>query len=131
MVLVKKILGCSASPGQASGPPAARLSHFCCSRNVIIIPGIGADFAILVGEPSRSEKLTMKIKIQTAAKLVQIRRQGKINSCQIAFKTVVAAFCDRAFAGVIRWESTTVTDRRYSGLADGVELRRGGLMAGE
>src|SRR6266852_7459983 len=77
----EKILGRSTSVGKERSASNS-FSHFCWSRNVIIISAVGADFAIMVCEPSRWEKLTMKIKIQAVARPVQIRRHGQTSSSQ-------------------------------------------------
>ena len=76
---------------------------------------------------SRCEKLKMKIKIHTAARPVQIRRQGQISSrnksldglCQ---RSRECQFADRLFPPI------DIGGYAYDFTADGVEFRRGGLM---
>ena len=77
----EKIFGRSPSAGIERSANNS-FSNFCWSRNVIIISGEGEDLAMMVCVPSCCEMLTMKIKTQTAASPVQIRRQGKMSSSQ-------------------------------------------------
>ena len=74
--------------------PISSASNFSCCRNVRIISGDGGGvFLAVSSDGSRCEKLKMKIKIQTAAKPVQIRRQGQIssrNESRMAFASAAA-----------------------------------------
>src|SRR5665213_3828821 len=111
-----KILGRSTSVGKERSVSSSS-SHFCWSRNVIIISGDGVDFAIMVCEPSRWAKLTMKIRIQIVASPVQIWRHGQINSSQRLFEPprhqdtkLTAQLC----ALVSWWFNPATTSRRMA-----------------
>ena len=102
----EKILGRPASAGSERSASSS-FNHFCWSRNVIII-SVVEDFAMTVCEPSCMETFATKIRIQTVASPVQIRRHGQMSSSQSLFEQqsnevtkevsrfcVVAAVCDR------------------------------------
>jgi hypothetical protein len=75
----KKVF-CRSASLTGAGNPFSSAINCCCCRQTTIISDAGGDFRAMAGKGSRIEKFTVKIKIQTAANPVQMRRQGQTSS---------------------------------------------------
>ena len=121
----KKIFRRSASSG-ADGPINSASNFSCCRQAMTASGEGGGNFRAASSDLSRCETLKMKIKAQTAARAVQVRRHGQINSRQTNHGRV-------AVSATLIWDGDTpslpIKFGAQNFVADGVELRRGGLMS--